>query len=431
MVDVTVVVAGEAGQGVRSASETLARLFSRSGYHVFAYPDVMSRIRGGHNFTRIRVSEEPISAISGKINVLLALDDFSVEEHKREMVKGGVILKEGQSPRVRASDIAQVVTLPMQEIAKQQGADRVAAGAVALGAMCALVGFDTAQLEEILSNQLSRKGSETVKQNRRCVRAGFKVIREQVSPDCPCRIPPKGHPVPRILLTGNQAVAVGALSAGIRFYAGYPMSPSTGIMEFLARRQKEFGLVLEQAEDEIGAINMVLGASYAGARVMTATSGGGFSLMVEALGYSGMAELPIVIILCQRPGPATGFPTRTEQAELLFVINASQDEFPRFVFAPGNASQAASCTRRAFELAERFQAPAIVLSDQTIADSLWTVDELDIRPLLRRDDRATEPEPYSYLRYQVTEGGVSPILTPGTRHQLVCSIGSEHDERGL
>lgn len=438
MVDVTVVVAGEAGQGVQSAGSVLTRLFFRAGYYVFAYPDVMSRIRGGHNFTRIRVSERPVHSISARMNVLLALDEFSARAHVRELVADGVVLKEGIGSSDQPAGQAQVVALPMQNLARKHGTSRALSGAVALGAVAGLVGQPVQALELVLAEEFGRKGGQVVKENIACAIEGYAAVSGRTGRECPCRIPvlqDKRRPVPgRMLLTGNQATALGALAAGLKFYAGYPMSPSTGIMEFLASRQKEFGLVVEQAEDEVSAINMVLGASYAGTRAMTATSGGGFALMVEALGLAGMTELPVVIVLCQRPGPATGFPTRTEQAELLYVLNASQDEFPRFVFAPGNAEQAAYCTARALDLARQFQVPAIVLSDQFLADSQWTVDGLrfgdrDVGTSSREQPQPAEP--YSYMRYRLTESGVSPWLFPGTKNQLVCSPGSEHGEDGL
>lgn len=414
MIDVTVTVAGEAGQGVRSASDMLAKALSRSGYYVFAYPDVMSRIRGGHNFTQVRVSDQPVEGVAGRFNVLLALDRDSVSIHQEDMAEAGVIVRDGKGKASR-SGRALLVPVPMSEIAKQQDggkagtAHKALAGMAGLGALFALVGQPSKGLEAVVKETFQRKGRQSVKTNVACLRAGYGSVEERRVKECPCAIPDqRGRS--RLLLTGNQATALGALAGGVTFYAGYPMSPSTGIMEYLAARQAGWGLVMGQAEDEVAAINMVIGASYAGARAMTATSGGGFSLMVEGLGYAGMAELPLVIVLCQRPGPATGFPTRTEQAELLFVLNASQDEFPRFVFAPGNARQAFHCTQRAFELSARFQVPAIVLSDQVLADSVWTQD--------------------GKLELLASSLELESRLRPGFQEQLVRVMGSEHDEAG-
>ena len=430
----TVVVAGEAGQGVKSASNALARCFVRAGLYVFAYPDVMSRIRGGHNFTRVRVSDSPVHSVSDRFDLLLALDRRSVDEHQDQMVERGVIVVDGRdAPSTRRK--ARIFPIPLTELARRHGGGPAFAGVVGLGAIQAFLGMDPGGMEAHLREQFGNKGKEVVQQNVNCLRAGHKEVPERAIAECPSALPIVTSVRKRMLLTGNQAVACGALAAGMRFYAGYPMSPATSIMEYLAGKQQDFGLVVEQTEDEISAINTVIGASYAGARSMTATSGGGFSLMVEGLGLAAMTENPVVIVICQRPGPATGFPTRTEQAELLMCVSASQDEFPRFIFAPGNAQQAFYSTHRAFELANRFQVPAIVLSDQQLADSLYTVDGFDLDRVSAGEDfadREWQNRPaYTYRRYLVTESGVSPRLRPGFTEQLVCCMGSEHDESGL
>lgn len=435
MIDVTVTVAGEAGQGIRLAGETLTRLFARDGYHLFAYPDVMSRIRGGHNLTRIRVSDEPIACIAARSNLLLALDESSVEAHRAEMVPGGVILAEGEPADGAAGQAgARVARVPFMRLAEELGGAKLYSSAVALGAMTALAGQPLKSLEVLLRQAFERKGREVVRANLKCARAGFKAVGRELRQECPCRVPGLGGR-PKLLLNGSEAVGYGALCAGVRLYAGYPMSPATGVMEYLAARQAEFGLVMEQAEDEIAAINVALGASWAGARAMTATSGGGFALMVEGLGLAGMAELPVVVVIAQRPGPATGFPTRQEQAELLYALSASQDEFPRFVFAPGDNEQAAYATCRAFELAARYQVPAIVLTDQQLADSFRTVDDFGPDRLARSDDFADDPAAgmarHAFRRYALTASGVSPRVRPGYPGQRARAIGSEHDEDGF
>lgn len=428
MIDVTVTVAGQAGQGVDTASDLLARALARSGYRVFAYPDVMSRIRGGHNFTAVRVADFPLGCGSPRHNLLLALDESSIDIHRAEMVDGGVIVAEAN--RVEPG-LEQV---PMTQVAAQHGAPPAMANVVGLGAVLALTGHPLEVMIELLRERFVSKGERVVKLNADCLRAGAAFISRSKAGSCPCALPQPASRAGGLVITGSQALALGALASDVRFYAGYPMSPATPVMEFLAERQREFGLVVEQAEDEVGALNMVLGASYAGVRAMTATSGGGFSLMVEALGLSGMAELPCVVVLAQRAGPATGFPTRTEQGELLFAVNASQDEFPRLVLAPGDAEQAFYAMNRAFELAGRWQVPAIVLSDQFLSDSLWTVPELDLRRTSVSEDcadaewvgRATN----TYRRYELAADGVSPRIRPGARGQSVRSLGAEHTEEG-
>ncbi|MFO7675251.1 MAG: 2-oxoacid:acceptor oxidoreductase subunit alpha [bacterium] len=433
MPDVTVTIAGEAGQGIRLAGQTLTRLFARDGYHVFAWPDVMSRIRGGHNLTQIRVSDRPVQCVGPDVNLLLALDEFSAGAHLDEIVADGVVVAEGDG-EVETHGRAQVVRVPFVRLAEEQGGAKVYSSAVALGAMVALVGQPLDSLGALLRASFEHKGDEVVGANLRCAKAGFDAVEARYHRQCPCRVPRLGGR-PKLLLTGNEAVGYGTLCAGVRVYSGYPMSPATGVMEYLAGRQAGFDLVVEQAEDEIAAINIALGASWAGARAMTATSGGGFALMVEALGLAGIAELPVVVVIAQRPGPATGFPTRHEQAELLYALNASQDEFPRFVLAPAGAEEAAYATCRAFELAGRFQVPAIVLSDQQLADSSWTLDEFDRDRLQASDDFAHDPaagvEPRAFRRYELTVSGVSPRIRPGRPGQFVRSMGSEHDEAGF
>jgi 2-oxoglutarate ferredoxin oxidoreductase subunit alpha len=439
--DITLIVAGQAGQGIDTASELLARALVRSGYHVFAYPDLMSRIRGGHNFVAVRVSDRPVYSGAGKFNALLALDELSVSEHRGDMAGEGVIVAEPTKDlRLPIADLRLGETggefrVPMAEIAEKHGGAKTMANVVGLGALLALTGHPLDELQRLLKERFRAKGDEVVRQNLECCRAGADYVRERFGGTCACALPKQAGRAKRLLLTGNHAIALGALASGVRFYAGYPMSPSTPIMEYLAAKQADAGLVMEQSEDEIAAINAVLGASYAGARAMTATSGGGFSLMVEALGMAGMAELPVVIVIAMRPGPATGFPTRTEQAELLFAISASQDEFPRFVFAPGTAEEAFYATNRAFELAGRFQVPAIVLSDQMLSDSFWTVPAFNLARVATSDDldeQAWQGRPAnSYKRYAVNGDGVSPRLGPGFPGQLAHALGAEHDENGF
>lgn len=433
MTDIALTIAGQAGQGIDTASELLARALVRSGYHTLSYPNVMSRIRGGHNFTAVRVSDRQVYSAPARFNALLAMDELSVSEHRGDMVEGGIIVAEPPTTKDdgRRTKDESVFRVPMAEIAEKHGGTKRMGNVVGLGALLALTGHPATGLRSLLKERFGSKGEDVVRQNLDCLRAGADFVRRKGGGTCPCVLPKLTKQPKRLLVSGNHAIALGALASGVRFHAGYPMSPSTPIMEYLAAKQAEAGLVMEQAEDEIAAINMVLGASYAGARAMTATSGGGFALMVEGLGMAGMAELPVVIVIAMRAGPATGFPTRTEQGELLFVTSASQDEFPRFVFAPGTAEEAFYATNRAFELAARFQVPAIVLSDQCLSDSLWTVPGFNFARVKASDDFDDRESAHGHKRYAITKSGVSPRLRPGLRGQLVRSLGSEHDEDGF
>jgi len=418
-------IGGAAGQGVDTMTAIMERILKRSGYCVFASRDVMSRIRGGHNFSLIRfgVEKRPIGSHSDVLDGMIALNDETIEIHKDKLKSGGFILGD---TKLLSQDF-RFIKIALNDLAKEIG-NPVVSGSIALGAALKLFGEGIGQCEEVLKDFIKK---ELIDINIKAILAGYNAVEPRFQHL-------NGTFADWILLTGNKAIALGALAAGMKFFSAYPMSPSTSIMEFLSSKMIECGIVVEQAEDEIAAINMAIGASYAGARAMTATSGGGFSLMVEALGLSGMAEIPLVVVNVQRPGPTTGLPTRTEQSDLKFVVSASQGEFPRMVIAVRNQEDAFYQTVRAFQMAEKYQLPVIVLSDQYIADSSATVKRFDISALdlkgLRADDegsgKATKCDE-EYLRYRYSESGISPRLFPGETSCFVTSDSDEHDEHGM
>ena len=434
MTDLTFRIAGQAGQGLQSISTTLGRLLARAGYHVFANQDLMSRIRGGQNASSIRVADAPVSAPSESVNVLIALDEHSLGLHVPSLVPGGVAMFDADdSDSVPLPDGSNAVLfpVPMTRLAESVGKSPLMLNAVALGALIFLTDYPLEQLKTMFQEAFAAKGGQAVQANFACAKAGFDHARQYFKASCPCRIALPPLTQKRLFLTGNEAIALGAICSGVKFHSGYPMSPSTSIMEFLAAQGREFGIIVEQTEDEIGGINMALGASYAGVRAMTATSGGGFALMTEGLGLSGISETPIIIVICSRPGPATGFPTRTEQADLLFALHAGQDEFPRFIFAPGNAEQAFRLTSKAFDLSQKYQVPAIVLSDQFLSDSYATIDDLKPEALHIGSFAGPGDLPaYSYQRYAQTGDGYARLL-PGTPNQVVVTAGHEHSASGL
>ena len=313
----------------------------------------------------------------------------------------------------------RAIKIDMEKMAVTLGNPR-AAGSIAIGAVLKIFGESLSFTGDVLKTFIKEQYLEI---NRKAVKAGYDIAENRFS-----HLP--GSFEDAIILSGSEALALGAIAAGLKFYAAYPMSPSTPIMEYLASNCEETGIVVEQAEDEIAAINMAIGASFAGARAMTGTSGGGFSLMVEALGLSGMAEIPLVIVDVQRPGPVTGFPTRTEQSDLKFVISASQGEFPRMVIALRNHNDSFYQTIRAFDLAEKYQIPVILLSDQYLGDSSATVRPFELSHI--GISKPAEEYDYEgeYLRYRFTEDGVSPRLIPGKTKNLVSIDSDEHDERG-
>ena len=375
----------------------------------------MSRIRGGHNFSLIRFGTEPVHSHSSQLDGIVALDEDTIKLHQGQLKENGFILCDS---KLSATD-SRLVKIDMDAMAKALG-NPLVSGSIAIGVILKLFGESLDNLEDVLSTFVKQQYFDV---NLKAIKEGYHSTEK--------RFPHfSGKYGDWMLITGSKAVALGAIAAGLRFYSAYPMSPSTVIMETLASKGDEAGLVVEQAEDEIAAVNMAIGASYAGARSMTGTSGGGFSLMVEALGLSGMAEIPLVVIDVQRPGPVTGFPTRTEQSDLKFVISASQGEFPRMVIALRNPSDAFYQTMRAFHLAEKYQIPVILLSDQYLGDSSSTVEPFDPGMIRIAEPSAQYTGKGEYLRYRYAENGISPRLIPGATKHLVVVDSDEHDERG-
>ena len=410
-----ILIGGAAGQGVETTVAILEKAFKRAGYSVFTQRDFMSRVRGGHNFSLIRFGTDLVYGHSYHLDGLVALDKLTLSEHLSWLSKNAFILCDSS---LQVSD-ARAISIDMATTSKELGNPRVA-GSIAIGAILKLFGESLDDAEGVLSAFLKPQYLEV---NLKALHEGYGMVEEHF----PHLDGPHGR---ELLISGSKAMALGAIAAGLRFYSAYPMSPATPLMEALASEADDAGLVVEQAEDEIAAINMALGASFAGARAMTGTSGGGFSLMVEALGLAGMAEIPLVIVDVQRPGPATGLPTRTEQSDLSFAISASQGEFPRVVMSVRNAEDAFYQTMRAFDLAERYQIPIIILSDQYVGDSSWTVASLNparVSVAAIGDEVAQDGE---YLRYRNTQNGISPRLIPGISDQVVAIDSDEHDEAG-
>ncbi|MCK5576959.1 MAG: 2-oxoacid:acceptor oxidoreductase subunit alpha [Dehalococcoidales bacterium] len=428
-VDVNFIVGGEAGQGVQSAGFLLAKAFARGGYHVFADQDYESRIRGGHNFFRIRVNNTKVEAIAEPVDILIALNRESIDLHRQELAEGGVVVfDEGQAKDVSGN--GNLFGVPMNRLAEEKVGNRLAANTVALGAALGLVGYDFDILKDLLRERFG--AGKTGEGNVEAARAGYEHARDNYKGDFNRRISVIGGDR-RMLLTGNEAIASAAIAAGCKFVSAYPMTPSTSIMEYMAARAKDFNLVVVQPEDEIAAINMAIGAGYAGVRALTATSGSGFCLMVEGLGLAGITETPLVVVDAQRPGPAVGLPTRTEQGDLEFMIHAHHGEFPRAVLAPATAKDCFWLTIKAFNLADRFQLPVILLTDHHLASSYVTVEKFDLsrvtidRGLLFSEEDRSEPE---YKRHRITESGISPRALPGQEGALVVTDSDEHDEAG-
>ena len=424
-IDITVKIGGEAGQGIQTVGHLLALVGQEAGLYIMAINDFESRIRGGHSFFQIRICNKPVQAPHHKVHLLVALNRETYDLHKGQLDSGGLVIMDESD----GSGEQDLIALPFSELAKKAGG-MIFANTVAAGACLALLGVPFELCKTVLSKQFGKKGADVLEKNYYAAELGYQAVKEiafkwsfEWRADRP-----KGA-----LIDGSKAIALGALAGDCRLAAFYPMSPATGIMTHLSLLSDRFPLIVEQVEDEIAAVNAIIGASFAGVRAMTSTSGGGFCLMTEGLGLAGITETPIVIVNAQRPGPATGLPTRTGQGDLHFVIRASQDEFPRFVFAPGTPDEAFEITARALHLAEKYQVPAIILSDQYLADSIFIAGRpyaapQSIERFIVEDSDIENPE--QYKRFAFTPDGVSPRALPCAGKALVVISSDEHREDG-
>jgi 2-oxoglutarate ferredoxin oxidoreductase subunit alpha len=306
-VDFNFMIGGEAGQGVQSVGFLLAKVFARGGYHIFADQDYESRVRGGHNFFRVRVSKDKVDAIAQKVDVLIALDSDSIELHRAEMARRGIAIFDGEKAKGVKGENGSLLSVPLERLADDKAGSRLMMNTVALGAALAAVKYDLSILNTVVVDWLGK--GDAADNNIAAARAGYHHFRSEHRGDFR-EIKPFAE-ARRMLLNGNEALSLGAIAAGCKFMAAYPMTPASSIMEYMAAKSRELDLVMVHAEDEIAAINMAIGAAYAGVRAMTATSGSGLALMVEGMGLAGITETPIVIVDAQRPGPAVGLPTRT------------------------------------------------------------------------------------------------------------------------
>lgn len=427
--DYTIKIGGEAGQGIQTIGGTLAKVFSRFGYHVFTHQDYESRVRGGHNFYQIRFSDKPVSASREKINILVALDTESILRHETELAADGILIYDSSFHKQKHNE-PYFLDVPFSGLALEHGGNKVMLNTAATGAVLGMLGIEIDILIGIIKEEFKTKGDEVISGNIKAAAAGHEYAKTGCT-KCSFTITEPSNK--KMLINGTEAVGLGAISSGCKFYSAYPMTPSTGIMNYIADKEKGYGIIVEQAEDEISAINMALGASFAGVRAMTGTSGGGFALMQEGVSLAGMTETPIVIALGQRPGPATGLPTRTEQADLLFLLHSGHGEFPKIVFTPGTPEQAFHLTNKAFELTEKYQVPAFIITDQYLADTQWTYDSFAPGKIKYTDRRLRGEELMKlseYRRHAFTDSGISPLAVPGASKHLVVTDSDEHDEEG-
>ncbi len=435
--ELSFMVGGAAGLGVKTAGLIFARLCSRAGLHIYGNVEYPSVIRGDHNSYQVMASEKRVFGHVRALDVLLALDDLSTELHGDEIRPGGALIYDVDQSKADIRGLeergAVLVGLPFQSIIKKVGGGQRLLNTVGIGATMGLLRFDFDAIAATLQDSFARHGDDVLKQNLGAARRAYDAAVEGFADRFGITLQRRDAPK-RMLLTGNEALAMGAIKAGITFYAGYPMTPSSSILSYIAKHEREYGIVVKHAEDEISAAGMALGAAFAGARSMTATSGGGFALMCEFVGAAGMTETPLVIVESQRPGPSTGLPTRTEQSDLKFVLSASQGEFPRIVIAPSNSEESFRLAFEAFNLAERYQTPVILLMDKHLSESTWTLEPFDTSGMVvdrgSRLDEAALASIDEYKRYAFTPSGVSPMARPGTPGGVFVATSDEHDERG-
>jgi len=434
-IDFIVGIGGAAGDGVASAGNTLAVSVARQGQAVFAYNSYQSVIRGGHSWLRLRISARKPLNHGDQVDVIIALNQDTLDRHLRELRPGGLALYNAAKikPRYEPPTGVQLCPLPVPELTAAYKELPVMQNTVAVGAVIRLMGLDFAGLESVLESTFAKK-PQVVKVNVEAARAGYDYAA--------AKFPPLSKQLQTssqkwALMTGNELIAMGAAFAGCKFYCAYPMSPATHILEWFAGHAKELGICVRQVEDEISVINMSIGAGHMGARSMCATSGGGLALMTEAIGMAGMIETPVVVVNVMRAGPSTGVPTKTEQADLNQAFGASQGDFPRIVIAPLNMTDCFNTPALAFNLAERYQCPVIILADLLMCEDNETVDPalLDVDFKIDRGELITEAnakfggEPY--LRYKDTLSGISPRAIPGLPGHLYVSGTDEHDEDGV
>ncbi len=434
-------VGGAAGDGVASAGNTLALAVARQGLGVYAYNSYQSVIRGGHSWLRLRVSADKPLNHGDRVDCAVALNQDTLDRHLRELTAGGLAVF--NSARVKpAYDPpagARLCPLPVPALCPAAKDLPVMQNTVAVGAVLRLMGLDFAGLESVLKTTFAKK-PQVVAANVDAARAGFDYAAQNFPPAVRQLAPTARK---WALVTGNEMLSMGGAAAGCKFYSAYPMSPASGVLHWMAAHGKELGICVRQVEDEISVINMAIGANHAGVRAMCATSGGGFALMTEALGLAAILETPLVVINVQRAGPSTGVPTKTEQGDLNQALGASQGDFPRIILAPVSIPDCFGSVALAFNLADRYQCPVVVLSDLLLSEGNETVDpaiitadvEIDRGELIAAADgpgangHAANGEPY--LRYKNTPSGVSPRAVPGVPGRLHVAASDEHDEDGV
>ncbi|MFW5771532.1 MAG: 2-oxoacid:acceptor oxidoreductase subunit alpha [Spirochaetota bacterium] len=426
--DISIVVSGEAGQGLQTFESLLSKIAKSDGIYVFTYSEVMSRIRGGNNSTEIRLTSLPGHAYVDRIDLFIPFAPDATRRFYSRIDDTTVIVGESENIEESYRNSDNTIEVPFSSMASEAGSKRLS-NLVVLGYVCALLRIKMDIVVGHVEDRFKKAGEEVKKKNRDAISRGYKEGEDHRGSDLlRLDVSRSDEWENHMLMDGSSALGIGALAGGCNFIASYPMSPSTELLVFMAEQAEKFGIVVEQAEDEINAINMAIGSWYAGGRAIVTTSGGGYDLMTEGVSLAGAVESPVVIHLAQRPGPATGLPTRTEQADLMLALHAGHGEFPRAIFAPGDYTEAIQLGCHAFNLADRYQVPVFILTDQYLLDSSRMVPPVDMNGL-KAEVNIVETDD-NYARYAWSENGVSTRGIPGYGKGLVCADSDEHDEGG-
>jgi 2-oxoglutarate ferredoxin oxidoreductase subunit alpha len=440
MQEVTIGIAGAAGDGLDKSGDTLAKICGRLGLFVYAYNSYQSIIRGGHIWLKLRVGDKKVLNHGDRLTVLIALNQDSLERHASEVDEGGAIIFNGDRLKCDPSLVrkgVQVLPIPIAEltaeVVKTHGAlAPVMQNTIALGAALALSKLGLEEANQVLQDTFGHKGEKVVGLNQGVLKVGYDYANkecESVTTDW------KFSKKKRPFLTGNEAIAIAAYAAGCKFYSAYPMTPASSILHWMSTNSRKTGIVVKQGEDELAVINMAIGAGIAGARSMCATAGGGFALMTEAMGMAGIMEVPVVAVEVQRGGPSTGLPTKTEQADLYQVYGASQGEYPRLIVCPRDIEDAYATTVEAFNMADKYQLPVTIMSDLLLSEHHEHVDQEDM-PADVKVDRGEIVKEWSedqgkFKRFQFTESGISPRALPGTANTIFTNASDDHDEESI
>jgi len=411
--EISILIGGKAGDGIKEAGQTIARLLNRLGYRIFLYDEYPSLVKGGHNFNVIRGADKKIRAHKKDLDIIVALNRETVEKHKGDLKSDGIVLYD--SDKVKAAGTG----LPFTAIVKEMEGTSIMRNSAAIGALAKTLDIEWSVVDKLLAERIEKQSDLNLKIAQKAYDTVSKphLSLTRLGKD------------PQPLLTGNQAIALGAVQGGLNMYIAYPMTPSSGILHFLAAHDDDLGIVTIQPENEIAVALMALGGAYAGAKTMVGTSGGGFALMTEAVSLAGEAEIPIVFVESQRAGASTGVPTFTAQGDLLFVLHAGHGDFLKLVLAPGDVEEAFELTALAMRLAWRYQTPAFILTDKHLSESTFSFDS--------GNDEQTPVEPLlwdskgEYRRYEDKEDGISPLAFPGNPDAVVKVSSNEHNHNGF